>query len=74
MPLGMKVRLGPGQIALDEDKLHPKGAQRQFAAHVYCGQTVGHLRLSATAGYLSIRLCDKTHKMSAWSTSRIAIA
>jgi len=38
MPLGTKVGLGPGHIALDGAQLPP-----QFSAQVYCGQTVAHL-------------------------------
>jgi len=44
MPLGTKVDLGPGHIVLHGDPAPPKGANPQFVAHVYCGQTVAHLR------------------------------
>ena len=44
----MEAGLGPGHIVLDEDPDPPrKGAQQpptHFFAHVYCGQTVAHLR------------------------------
>jgi len=46
MPLGTKVGLGPGHIVLHGDPPPPKGAQSQFSAHVYCGQTVAQLLLS----------------------------
>jgi len=36
-PLGRKVGLGPSNIVLDGDPVHPP----QFLAHVYCGQTAG---------------------------------
>ena len=47
MPLSTEVGLSPGDIVLDGDPAAPpsrnKGAQPQFSAHVYCGQTVAHL-------------------------------
>jgi len=44
MPLDMKVGLGPGDVVLNGDATLPEGAQPpHFLAHVYCGQTVGHL-------------------------------
>jgi len=45
MKLGMEASLGSGHIVLDGDPAPPqkKGAQPQFSAHVYCGQTVAHL-------------------------------
>jgi len=47
MKLGTEVGLGPGHIVLDGDPAPPppKGhSAPQFSAHVYCGQTVAHLR------------------------------
>jgi len=45
MKLDTEVELGPGHIVLDGDAAPPKGhAPPQFSAHVYCGQTVSHLR------------------------------
>jgi len=43
MKLGMKVRLAPGHIALDEDRAPPllKKYNPQFSAIVRCGQTAG---------------------------------
>jgi len=45
MPPVTEVGLGPGDIVLVTwgPALRPKGYARQFAAHVYCGQTVAHL-------------------------------
>jgi len=41
MPLSTEVGLGPGDTVLDGDPDPPKkGAQPQFSANVYCGQTV----------------------------------
>jgi len=42
MPLGTKVGLGPGDIALDGHPAPPKGAQQpppRFSAYVYCSYT-----------------------------------
>jgi len=43
MARGMEVGLGPGHIVLDGDPapLPQKGADPQFSAHFYCGQTAG---------------------------------
>jgi len=49
MPLGMEVGLSPGDIMLDWDPAPPpqKRAQSsQFSAHVYCGQTVGWIKMA----------------------------
>ena len=44
MPPVTEVGLGPGDIVLDGAQLSAqRGDARQFAAHVYCGQTVAHL-------------------------------
>jgi len=46
MPLGTNVGLIPGLVVLDGDPAlppPPKGAQPQFSALVYCGQTVARL-------------------------------
>jgi len=40
MPLGTKVGLGPATRSP-----LPKGAHPQFSAHVYCGQTVGWIKM-----------------------------
>jgi len=51
MALGMEVGLGPGYIVLDGDPafLLKKGAgplnYPQFAAHFYCGQTAGCMKM-----------------------------
>jgi len=57
MPLGMEVALGPDHIVLDGDPalLHGKGHSSpvlskfadagKTAAHVYCGQTAGWIRM-----------------------------
>ena len=47
MPLGMEVRLGPGDFVLDGDPAPlPQGAELpQFLAHVYCGQTAGWIKM-----------------------------
>jgi len=46
MPLGMEVGLGPGHIVLVGDHAPPKrGAQPQFSAHLYCGQTAGWIKV-----------------------------
>ena len=44
MPLGMELRLSPGDCVLDDDPAlpSPKRGQSpppQFSAHFYCGQT-----------------------------------
>jgi len=45
MKLGMEVGLGPGYIALNGYPAPLKrGTAPQFSAHVYCGQTVAHVR------------------------------
>ena len=55
MPLGMEVGLGQRHIVQDGDPAPPKrGAQphvqgappAQFSAHVYCGETVGWIKMS----------------------------
>jgi len=57
MPLGIEVGLSPGDMVLDEDPaphtergtaahkygLHFTDAGTLIVAHVYCGETVGHL-------------------------------
>ena len=48
MPLGMVVGLGPDYFVFDRTELPPeKRAQlpTQFLAHVYCGQTVGWIKM-----------------------------
>ena len=52
MPVGMKVGLSPSDFVLDVDPApHPKkeaepgGGAPQFSAHVYCGQTVGWIKM-----------------------------
>ena len=48
MPLGMEVGLGPGHVVLDGDRSprHRKGhSPRHFAAHVYCGQAAGWIKM-----------------------------
>ena len=48
MPLGMEVGLGTGDFVLDGDPVTPKKGEKplpQFSAHVYCGQTVGCIRI-----------------------------
>ena len=67
MPLGTEVDLAPGHIVLDRDPALPrKGAQHppptfevyrcRTAAHVYCGQTVTHLRLSNCWAFVVVNL------------------
>ena len=53
MPLGMEIGLGPGHIALDGvgDRWGPSSPQKvghspQFSAYVYCGQTVGWIKMA----------------------------
>ena len=48
MSLGMELGLGPGDFVLNGDpaSLPKRGAEPpQFSAHVYCGQTVGWMKL-----------------------------
>ena len=48
MPLGTEVDLGPGDIVFDGDPSPPptkKGQGLQFTSHVYCGQTVGFIKM-----------------------------
>jgi len=45
MTLGTEVRLGPGHIVLDGDLATPRGTAPEFSAHVYCGQTVGWIKM-----------------------------
>ena len=48
MPHDMEVGLGPGDFVFDGDPGLPrKKAQppTQFLAHVYCGQTVGWIKM-----------------------------
>ena len=47
MSLGMEVGLGPGHILRDGDPAPPqkRGAQLQFSAHVYCGQTASWIKM-----------------------------
>ena len=49
MPLGTKVRLGPGHIVSDGAQLHflpPKWhSPLHFSAHVCCGQTAGWIKM-----------------------------
>jgi len=50
MPLGMEVGLSPGDFVFDgvPAPLPKKGAELppQFSAHVYCGQTVGWIKMA----------------------------
>jgi len=50
MPLGTKVRLGPGYLVLREDPapLPKKGTELhpQFSVHVHCGQTAGWIKMA----------------------------
>jgi len=50
MPLGTEVGVGPEDIVLDGDAVPPPqkgdGAPPQFAAHVYCGQTAGRIKMA----------------------------
>ena len=43
MPLGTEVGLDPSDTVLDGDPASSHGKGR-FSDHVYCGQTVVHLR------------------------------
>ena len=46
MPLGIEVSLSPGHIVLEwEPAPLKKGHSLHFSAHVYCGQTVGWIKL-----------------------------
>ena len=44
----MEVGLGPGDFVLDEDLAPPQkgGGAPKFAAHVYCGQTAGWIKMA----------------------------
>ena len=48
MPLGMEVRLGPADLALDGDIVPApqKGLSPQLSAYVYCCQTAGCIKLA----------------------------
>ena len=44
MPLGTEVGRGPGDIVLNGDPAPPERyTAPEFAAHLYCGQTVANL-------------------------------
>ena len=47
MPIGTEVGLGPDDIVLHGDPapLPKKGAEPQFSAHFYCGQTAGCIKM-----------------------------
>jgi len=47
MLLGMEVGLGVDDFVLDGNPapLPKKGAEPQFSAHVYCGQTAGWIKM-----------------------------
>ena len=46
MLLGMEVGLDPGDILLDGDTaLSKRGTAPHFSAHVYCGQTLGWIKV-----------------------------
>ena len=48
MALGMEIGLGPGHIVLDGNQAAPSekgGTAPQLSAHVYCGQTVGWIKM-----------------------------
>ena len=47
MPLGVDVGLSPGDFVLDGDAApSPKrGQSPQFSTHIYCGQTVGCIKM-----------------------------
>jgi len=48
MLLGMQVGLGAGNFVFDRDPTPPQKkstASTQFKAHVYCGQTVGRIKM-----------------------------
>ena len=47
MALGVEVGLDPRHIVLDGDQatLLQKGAEPQFSAHFYCGQTAGCIKM-----------------------------
>jgi len=66
MPLGTEVGLGPGHIVLDGNPAPPErgtAAQQSplFSAHVYCGQTVAHVKRSPTAELLYMKLYFTKH-------------
>ena len=44
MPLCMEIGFGPGHIVLYRDPVKG-GPSPQFSAHVYCGQTVGWVKM-----------------------------
>jgi len=52
MPLGIEVRLGPGDFVFDGDSAPPekRHSPTQFLANVYCGQT------PQTAGCITVPL------------------
>ena len=48
MSLGMEQGLGPGDFVLDGDAAPPPqkgGRAPKFSADVYCGQTVGRIKM-----------------------------
>ena len=46
MPLGMELRLGPGDCLRWEPPPSQTGQSPQFSAHVYCGQTAGWIKMA----------------------------
>jgi len=48
MPLRVEVGLRPGDFVSDGDPASPpqKGGRPQFSTHVYCGQTVGWIKMA----------------------------
>ena len=48
MTFGMEVGLSPGDVMLDGDPVRPsqEGAEPQFLANAYCGQTAAWMKMS----------------------------
>jgi len=62
MPLGVDVSFGPGDIVLGGDTAPPKKGHStppHFSAHVYCGQTVGWIKMpvATTVDLAQTTLC-----------------
>jgi len=60
MPLGGEVGLGPDHIVLDGDPATPpqNWHSSQFSVHVYCSQTVAHLRIALVKVFTGGRVAN----------------
>ena len=55
MPLGVELRLGPGDFVLDGKQAPSPGRSPQYSAHFYYGQTAGWIKMALG---MEVGLCE----------------